>query len=214
MKRILIVAPHPDDEILGCGGYILSEKQKGSEILVVYGTIGCNGKLQDISVRKAEADKVCSTIGIKSIALYEGMDAMLDSVPSVEIISKIDSILEDFRPDEFFFNYPSRHQDHIKIYECCMATMRLKEGFMPAFVALYEYPFVLNHYDKIDGGRWYHDISENIEGKVKAFEMYESQVKKSPSPLNGHGVKTLASVRGLECGRDYAEMFYIQKMLR
>ena len=91
--------------------------------------------------------------------------------------------------------------------------MRLRIGYMPKFVALYEYPFVSDGLDIVRGGKVYHDISDVIGAKVEMFKLYKSQVKESPSPLNSNGIKTLASIRGLECGMEYAEMFYVQKML-
>ena len=94
-----------------------------------------------------------------------------------------------------------------------MASMRLREGYMPKLVALYEYPFVMDGMDIVKGGKMYHDISDNITEKIELFNLYKSQVRESPSPLNGKGIITLASVRGMECGVKYAEKFYIQKMI-
>ncbi|MBR6490373.1 MAG: hypothetical protein IKT03_07565, partial [Muribaculaceae bacterium] len=130
-----------------------------------------------------------------------------------EITAKLDKYIEQYRPDEIFVNYRSRHQDHIKMYDCAMASMRLKEGYMPKLIALYEYPFVSDGLDIVRGGKIYHDISDNIDKKVALFNIYASQVKEAPSPLNESGIKALASIRGLECGMKYAEMFYVQKML-
>lgn len=59
----------------------------------------------------------------------------------------------------------------------------------------------------------YHDISDCIEGKVELFEKYATQIRQSPSPLNREGVLALARIRGVECGVDYAEKFYVQKMM-
>ena len=57
----------------------------------------------------------------------------------------------------------------------------------------------------------YHDISDVIDDKIKLFELYKSQIREKPSPLNSNGVKSLAQIRGLEFGVDYAEMFYVIK---
>ena len=92
-----------------------------------------------------------------------------------------------------------------------MAAMRLKEGYMPKLIALYEYPFVSDGLDIVRGGKIYHDITDNIDEKVALFNLYASQVKAAPSPLNESGIKSLASI--IECGMKYAEMFYVQKML-
>lgn len=214
MKKILIIAPHADDEVLGCGGYMLSQSKDGAEIKIIFCAIGGDDAKQDRSIRVEELKSACKEVNASYEIMSFGTDALLDKVACKDIISYIDKQIESFRPDEVFVNYPSRHQDHIKVYEATMAALRLKEGYMPPFVALYEYPFILNHYDKVDGGRWYHDITATISDKVDLFYKYKSQVKKLPSPLNKDGIETLAKTRGLESGLGYAEMFYIQKIVR
>lgn len=214
MKKILIISPHADDEILGCGGYILSELAKGSKIRIVIGAVG--GTInQARNMRCAELESVKSALkDVEYYVMRYDLDARLDTVPAFDITSIIDKHIAEFQPDEFFVNYPSHHQDHIKVYECAMAALRLKESYMPPLVALYEYPYILNHCELINGGRWYHDISKNLDKKCELFELYSSQVKPEPSPLNRNGIETLARTRGFECGRQYAEMFYIQKLMR
>lgn len=210
MKKILIVAPHGDDEVLGCGGYLIREKAKGAKIHILFGTVGGTDRRQNTELRLKEIDEVCSKLGAKYSVISMNHDAILDTVPSMEITSDIDKAIAEIEPDEFFFNSPSRHQDHIKLYNCTLAALRLKEGFMPPMVALYEYPFTLAYYDVVPGGKMYVDITCYIDEKVKLFELYKSQIKHSPSPLNEDGITTLARARGLECGKKYAEVFYIQ----
>ena len=143
--------------------------------------------------------------------LFYGKDAELDTVPSRSIISEIDKEVDEYRPDEVFINCTSHHQDHKKLYECAMASMRQREGYVPKIVALYEYP-CLEPGEIIDGGRWYHDIGDVIDAKCDLMEKYESQIRKAPSPINEEGIRSLAAIRGRECGAEYAELFYIQKM--
>ncbi len=212
-KTIMVIAPHADDEVLGCAGYLLHQVKAGAQVVVVLGTIGGINERQDFEMRLKEATTVNERMGTTMFYLFKNKDAMLDTVPSLEITSRIDQYIEQYRPDEIFINYRSRHQDHIKMYDCAMAAMRLKEGYMPKLIALYEYPFVSDGLDLVRGGKIYHDISDNINEKVALFNLYASQVKAAPSPLNESGIKSLASIRGLECGMQYAEMFYVQKML-
>lgn len=212
-KRILVIAPHADDEVLGCGGYLLHQAEEGADINIIIGTIGGADKRQNFEVRIKEFQDVCKALQCRGTFLYKNKDAVLDTVPSYELTKEIDSHIDRIRPDEIFINYRSRHQDHIKMYDCAIASMRLRIGYMPKFVALYEYPFVSDGLDIVRGGKVYHDISDVIGAKVEMFKLYKSQVKESPSPLNSNGIKTLASIRGLECGMEYAEMFYVQKML-
>ena len=212
-KTIMVIAPHADDEVLGCGGYLLHQVKEGARVVVVLGTIGGVNERQNFEMRLAEATQVNKKLGSELFYLFKNKDAMLDTVPSLEITAKLDQYIEQYRPDEIFINYRSRHQDHIKMYDCAMASMRLKEGYMPKLIALYEYPFVSDGLDIVRGGKIYHDITDNINEKVALFNLYASQVKDAPSPLNESGIKSLASIRGLECGMKYAEMFYVQKMI-
>ena len=212
-KKILVIAPHADDEVLGVGGYLLHEKARGAEIMLVIGTIGGTDIRQDYDVRMAEFNAVCERLGAKGEVLFKNMDTLMDTLPAFEITSRLDRIVDSFRPDEIFINYRSLHQDHIKLYECALASMRLREGYSPRLVALYEYPFATTQVGPIGGGYMYHDITDCIEEKVALFELYATQIRSTPSPLNREGVLALARIRGVECGREYAEKFYVQKMM-
>ena len=213
-KRILVISPHADDEILGCGGYLTSQRNEGCEIHIAYATIGIKGNPEKEQCRFKEAEEVCRRLGASHQILLENHDGELDMVPTRFFVSQYDAIFDAFRPDELFINYPSWHQDHKKIYDSAMASLRFRQGFMPSFVALYEYPFILNQNINVSGGLWYHDITKTLDEKIEIFELYKSQIKKSPSPLNPEGVRQLAMVRGTECGVKYAELFYLQKMVR
>ncbi len=212
-KKILIVAPHADDEILGCGGYIVSQIENGAKVYVVFGTVGGSDRRQDYCIRHQEVDEVAKAVGYKYRIIVNGKDAELDTVPAKEITGFIDNAISEIEPDELFINYSSHHQDHKKMYDCAMASIRLKEGFMPPFIALYEYPFVNNVISNIEGGRFYAEITDFIDRKVSLFQIYKTQAKNAPSPLNSEGIKALARIRGLECGKKYAELFYIQKIV-
>lgn len=213
-KRILVIAPHADDEVLGCGGYLLHCKKQGAEIVLVIGTIGGTDTRQDYSTRLNEFNSVCSRINAKGSVLFQRKDAVMDTIPSFEITSRLDNIIDKFRPDEVFINYRSLHQDHIKMYECALASCRLREGYAPRLIALYEYPFATTQVGPIGGGYMYHDISDCIDDKVSLFEEYATQIRKTPSPLNRNGIMALARIRGVECGVDYAEKFYVQKIMQ
>lgn len=210
-KRILVIAPHADDEVLGCGGYLLHQRDLGAEIRIVIATIGGSDKRQSFTERYKEFRSVCETLNAEGKYLYANKDAILDTELSFDITTRLDKEIDEFRPNEIFVNCLSRHQDHIKLYHCAMASLRLREGYKPDFVALYEYPFSTDSFELPNGGKAYHDISDNIEEKISLFNLYASQIRQVPSPLNERGIKSLASVRGVEAGVEYAELFYIQK---
>lgn len=211
MKKILVIAPHADDEVLGLGGYLLDESKKGSLIHVIYAAIGGVDHRQNKTTRELEVMDVVNSLNATYTVLFYGKDAELDMVPSRSIISAIDKEIDEHRPDEVFINCTSHHQDHKKLYECAMASMRQREGYVPKMVALYEYP-CLEPGEIVDGGRWYHVIDDSIDEKCELMNKYRSQIRKEPSPINENGIRSLAAIRGRECGAKYAELFYVQKM--
>lgn len=212
-KKILVLAPHADDEVLGCGGYLLHQIEQGAQVCIVIATIGGTDKKQVEEVRREEFLNVLNELGAEGKVLFFGKDAMLDTVPAFELTSRIDEIIDEMRPDEVLLSYKSRHQDHIKLYDCAIASFRLREGYQPKLIALYEYPFVQDGLEPVKGGKMYHDITDVIDKKIELFNLYKSQVRQSPSPLNGEGIRKLASFRGIESGLEYAELFYVQKMI-
>lgn len=213
MKKISIISPHADDEILGCGGYMLKEIKRGASVHIIYGTIGGKDARQNIDERMAEVRAVTAELGATFSVIAYNHDTLLDTLPSVDIISTLDKEIAALEPHEVFVNYPSNHQDYIKLYQCAVTAMRLKEGYIPPFFALYEYPFITSN-DRLNGGMYYYNISDCIDKKIKIFEMYKSQVKTSPSPLNATGIRSLAAMRGLEAGCPFAEKFYIQRLYK
>ena len=92
-----------------------------------------------------------------------------------------------------------------------MAAIRLRQDVVPVpMVAMYEYPFVNSG---IEGGAWYVDITDTITQKMEGFLTNTSQIKRSPAPLNKKSIVTLARMRGMECGVEYAEKFYIVRKI-
>lgn len=211
MKTILIISPHGDDELLGMGGYIINEIAKGYKVHVMFGTDGTNEENSKLRIKEIES--VSKFIGFTYEILYHNMDGTLYQIPKNDIVGKIDKRINELKPDEFYSCYPSHHQDHEFIYECGKAAMRLKEGFIPAVYGLYEYIFI-DPLSLPQGGLMYVNIENSIDKKLEAFKLYKSQNKKSPSPLTVDSVKTLAQMRGMQCGKKFAELIYIQKIIK
>ena len=101
-KKILVIAPHADDEVLGCGGYLLHQSKEGAEIHIAIATIGGTDKLQKYDVRVIEFLQVCKVLDARGHCFYENKDAELDSVSHKDLTTKIDELIDKIRPDELF----------------------------------------------------------------------------------------------------------------
>jgi len=216
-KKILIIVPHADDEIISFGGYIIDELSKGSEIHIRIAAIGGEHRLQNEMVRFGEFTSVMNELGLPkdNYSFYSrGTDAKLSELGRCKLTTLIDNTIDTIKPDEVLTCYPSTHQDHKFLYECFMASMRLRDGFMPKKVLFGEYPFILTSIGLPFNGKYYHPLSEEtLNKKIDLFYKYESQVRPSPSPLGERGIRILATTRGLECGSDYAELFYVYRII-
>ena len=220
MCRILVLAPHADDEVVGCGGMIARRAREGDHVHVVVAAIGGLKhrhlrKAATVLARRAELARAAEVLGVaETTVLYEGLDMRLDTIPQVELVTTLDRILDAARYDEVYFPYASHNHDHQRLFSAGYAALRTVTGrCSPRLVALYEYAYVGWNPEEIRGGKLYVDISDTLEVKLRAFEAYASQIKPPPHPCSLHGIRTLAHMRGLEAAVSAAELFYVQRLL-
>lgn len=216
MRKSLIFAPHPDDDVLSFAGYILTEKSKGNYVQLEVMTCGGPNSKASYDTRFKEFTEAMKFLGVDEYSVWKpDYDGLLDTLPNSEITSHIDSVIGVVKPDNIFTCYPSTHSDHIAVYNAFQASMRLKEGHLPNLVAFGEYPFILPSLTVPTGGKLYLPMTDKVfKKKCEAFEIYKSQQKKSPSPLGIEGIRILSETRGLECGHRYAEMYYVQRIIK
>ncbi len=218
--NVLILAPHADDEVLGCGGLISRRVQDGHTVDVAVASIG-TVHLSDNTIkatakrRRTEMEEAGRRLGVHSSrVLFEDVENQLDTIPMLKIVSALDMILREKSYHQVFLPYPSHHQDHEILYRAGFSALRTKgSGCTPSLIALYEYPYVSWTPNQWPGGRLYLDIGEHLETKLHALAAYESQVAPPPHPTSVEAVRTLAAMRGMECGRLFAELFYVVKMV-
>lgn len=215
-KKILVVVPHGDDDCLSFSGLIQSEIENGSEVRLVYLTIGGCHKLQNYHNRLQEAKDAADYIGIpwdNVSILYDNMDAMMDTVPLRETASKLDKIVDEYKPDLLLTTLPSNHQDHIHLYQAVRIHLRMRDGFVVPNVLFGEYQFLMSEVSIPFNGKIYHSMTDlELQRKQMHFSCFKSQVRPFPSPLGIEGIRILAESRGLECGERYAECYYVYRM--
>ena len=225
-QRLLVISPHADDEILGCGGLmarVLAEVPAARVLVLVLGTAtvanaetGYVVTAEEREHELANATAVlsdCSIRGsrIECSVLYSGMELQLDKVGFHKIISDLDAAISRFEPTSALASYASHHQDHQITEQASIAAMRPSPSNRIPFRGLYEYGYLeawsaRNH---IRMSKLYVDISRYLEVKLRAFQAYRSQQRPDPSDLRSlQSIETLAKARGIEAGVPYAEAFF------
>lgn len=217
-KRILILAAHFDDDIIGFGGLIAREVDLGHEVYVHVFTAGGPASNVSANVRIEEFRNVMKFMGLpKGNYDYSGyhMDGRLDTVPNCELTRCIDDLIAKYKPHEVYCSADSEHMDHHALATAFRGAARLKSGWQPRLWCFGTYMFSHQLPNMHDGGLMISPMKpEYFEKKCEAFKLYKSQFKPSPSPLGLDGLRIMAEYYGMLCGQQYAEMYYQLKYIR
>lgn len=219
MSKILVVAVHPDDETLGCGGTILKHKAQGDEIywLVVTGPIkGDHPAFTDefIAKRNALVDRVADAYGFNETIKLNLPTQKLHAVDLKDIIVKVADVFKRIQPDTIYMMYNNDvHSDHRvafdAVYSC---TKSFRYPFINSILmieALSETEFSLATQATAFVPNVYVDITKYIDKKLEIMELYDTEIMEEPYPRSLSSIKALARVRGSRAGVMYAEAFQL-----
>jgi LmbE family N-acetylglucosaminyl deacetylase len=204
MSNLLVLAPHMDDETLGCGG-LLAMADDPMVVFVVAST--------DNNV---EIDQVASALGFRYTVLYgKEWEARLLSLDRRELVSRIEEVLHEERPRQVLIPAPSYHQDHVVTFEAGISATRplSRNGYIAQMVASYEYPGSTWGFD----GReielnYYVDIGSVRERKLGAVSLYQTS-QWGRDVIAPDVVDAWAALRGSSVGVRYAEAFRILRFV-
>lgn len=219
-KRVLVVAPHPDDETLGVGGTIAKYSAQGDEVFVLM----VSGHLPPIYSRKAyeetvsEAYSAFSVLGVKKSEFLEIPATMIGDQPLHEVNGRISKVVNDFNPHIVLCPYPDRHIDHRLVFDSVMvATRPVGVGkdieIVAAYETLSETHWNAPHIEPNFTPNWVVDVSDHISKKLNALECYKSQISEFPGPRSIEAVEALAKFRGTQAGFGYGEGLHIVRMI-
>lgn len=212
MERILVIAPHADDEVIGCGGMI-AKRSSEHKVDIVIMAMGNDDLQRDTTTRVKEMEVAHKELGVSRYAvLYWGKSGYMDRVPMMGIVATLDKILEDGQYDEVYYPMPCHMHDHTITYQACRAALRPGAHKMPRLVAEYEHNWP--GWSSVEGGTMYVDISHGacLVRKLAAMSQFQSQLNRHREPhhpLSLDAIQRIASMRGLECGVEYAERYRV-----
>jgi N-acetylglucosamine malate deacetylase 1 len=218
-KRVMVVAPHPDDETLGVGGTIAKYSAQGADIFVLI----ASGHLPPIYSRKDydktvnEAKSAFKLLGVSQSEFLEMPATMIDNKPLHKVNRRISKIINDFRPHIVFCPYPDRHIDHRLIFDSVMVATRpvgvsRDIEILAAYETLSETHWNAPHIEPNFTPNWVVDITEQIGKKLDALSCYNSQISDFPGPRSIEAVEALAKFRGTQAGFGYGEGFHVIRM--
>lgn len=225
MKSVLILAAHPDDEVLGCGGTIAKLADQGTTVHVAFladgvfsRTDGIGAQQVELSARRAAAQKACDILGVKSIFFGEFPDNRMDTIALLDIIKPIEALVAKYQPDTVFTHHAGDvNIDHQRIHEAVVTACRPQCGHPVNALLCFEVPssteWQLPGSAPVFAPNWFVDISDTLERKLAALDAYAAELRAWPHPRSKQGVESLAHWRGATVGVDAAEAFTLGRQL-
>ena len=207
--KILVIAPHPDDEVLGCGGTIKKYSELGNDVYLCVVTKAYTPDWSQSFIKNREKEIKCATkfLGIKETVFLDFPTVKLDTISQKKLNDSISKCVQKFKPDIVFSPfYKDINKDHKLISEAVMVITRPKLNSTIKKVLFYE---ILSGAESVFIPNFYEDISDYLKNKLKAMECYKSELKNYPHPRSLEGIKVLAQKRGMESGVEAAEAFML-----
>lgn len=216
--RILVIAPHPDDETLGCGGSLLKHKQNGDSLSWLVATKGHEPQWSaDLLERKEkEIDRVAEAYRFEQIFRLDFPTIKLDTMPLDQLIVPIRDAISEAKPDWVYLNHwGDVHSDHRVLFEATMSVLKPFYNSRHGVKKVLSYE-VLSSTDAAPANparafvpNVFTDISDFLEKKLDIMALYESELQESPLPRALDSLRALARFRGATIGVEFAEAFML-----
>ena len=215
MNKVLVIAPHPDDETLGCGGTLLRHKSEGD--LIFWLIMTCIDEVHgwsadQIRVRDKEIEKIADAYGFSEIHTLALPTAQLDTIPLTDIIEKIGSFIKNLEPEILYTPYAQDvHTDHqltAKAVNACTKWYRYPSiKRVLAYETLSETESYIS--DETFKPNVFVNISKHLELKIEIMSIYASEFGDHPFPRSEKTIRALAELRGSQVGYIAAEAFQL-----
>lgn len=214
--KVLVIAPHMDDEVLGLGGTIARYVSKGAHVTVCFMANRAYGhkyieKL--INEEKQSALKAKSILGYQDAVFLGLPDEKLDT-KLIELIVPIEEVIWKVRPDMVFLNHGGdNNQDHRAVFKAGMVACRVIGKFKVKNIFCFEVPSSTDQAAPFQENtflpNYYVNVEEHLAKKQKALKCYGRELREYPHPRSKKGVDIYARKRGMEIGFKAAEAFMV-----
>lgn len=222
-NSILVVAAHPDDEVLGCGATIAKHALNGDAVHIVILAEGVTSRddYRDPERRSAElaelskaASEVQDILGANSLILHDFADNRMDSFDRLDIIKVIERHVREYSPEIIYTHHSGDlNIDHRIVHEAVITASRPSSGCHVETILFFEVPS--NTEWQMPGSaqpfvpNWFVNVEATLEKKFLALEAYRSEVRPWPHPRSAEAVTHLARWRGASIGMEAAEAFIL-----
>lgn len=223
---VAVIAAHPDDEVLGCGGTMAKHSESGDEVhvLILAEGVTSRDEVRDPQMRQDDLDSLRKAsyiandlLGVKSLSFENFPDNRMDSVDLLDIVKKVEEFLYTYQPSIVYTHFGGDlNVDHAIVNNAVITACRPVPDSAVRTILFFEVPssteWQINSTNRFIPN-WYIDITATLNIKAKAIELYESEMHSWPHSRSLEGVKYLSRWRGASIGVDTAEAFQLGRNL-
>jgi len=211
--KILVIAPHPDDEVLGCGGTIARHSKTGDAVYLCVATKAYtpDWSSEFLKNRVKEVAASNKVLGIKKTFYLDFPTVKLDTFPQRDLNAALAEVVGKIKPDVVYIPHKGDlNTDHRLVFESALVAVRPLKHIVKRVLA-YETPSETEWGEPIGSfsPNVFVDISSTFNKKVAAMKAYKSELKKIPHPRSLGNIGALAKVRGAAAGLKMAEAFML-----
>jgi LmbE family N-acetylglucosaminyl deacetylase len=225
--NVLVLAAHPDDEVLGCGGTMARLADEGHDVHIAILGEGITSRYTQreeadtgqIDALHSDSQKVADLLGAKSLKMFSLPDNRFDSVPLLDIIKIVEGLVEELQPEVVYTQHGGDlNVDHVQLYRATLTATRPMKG--RPVKALYAYEvassseWAFQKFEPAFRPNVFTDITETLEKKVQAMDLYESEARPFPHPRSPEALRAQARRWGSTVGLGAAEAFDLVRQVQ
>ena len=209
MKKVLVLAAHPDDETLGCGGTIHRLHREGCEVQLLTFTNGESSRGDTYKNRNKLLERVSEILGISKYSFSNFPDNAMDSVSILNLCKFIESEVDYFPDIIFTHHHGDLNIDHQMVSRATHTVFRPQNGKNHDIYSYYVPSSTdYNPISSFNGNSYFKITDQDLEKKMKALDIYKKEIRDYPHSRSFKNVSNLCSVWGSEIGYELSEKFY------
>lgn len=227
-KTVLVVAAHPDDEVLGCGGTIAGHARAGDRVCVLFLSEGVSSRSTpgkehewgpEIDAREAMATAASNVLQFTIAGFLRHPNLRMRDYPMLDVVKQIDAVMREVRPDVIYTHHPGdMNSDHGVAFEGTLTACRPRHDLTVKQLYTFEIPSSTEWASPLIAPpflpNYFVDIKPTMDAKLAAVRSYDYEMRDFPHPRSAANIEALAQVRAAQVGLELAEGFMLVRAIR
>lgn len=227
-KTVLVVAAHPDDEVLGCGGTIAGHARTGDKVCVLFLSEGVSSRSipgeehnwsRAIEAREAMAIAASTVLQFTIAGFLRHPNLRMRDQPVLDLVKQIDAVIREVRPDVIYTHHPGdMNSDHGIAFEATLTACRPRNDLSVKQLYAFETPSSTEWASPLNAPpflpNYFVDIKSTMDAKLAAARCYDFEMRDFPHPRSAANIRALAQIRAAQVGLELAEAFALVRAIR